>query len=325
MIAPVFSLLKSLEEFNPSNDYVLAVIIDTKGSTYQKTGAMMLIDDELNYWGLLSGGCLEGDICLHSESVFNQKQDQTLNYNMRDEADKLWGMGLGCDGEITVLLKYLPSNQQHLSFFSILDLVRAGSSHYLSIDKDDSNQIIYIQTNNIPSKLNDKKHYFLLKAPHHLLICGAAPDVLPVTAIAHQIGWKTTIIDHRAAFADNHLFPLAEDVTHIKRSAWNNYDLSPFDSVVIMSHQYERDQSYLKKLLTSSIKYIGLLGPSKRRDKLLEDCGTHFSEYENRVFAPIGLDIGADSPETIALAIVSEIQAVINNKKTSHCYQDQTR
>jgi len=321
----MFSLLKALQEFNSSKDYVLAVIIDTKGSTYQKTGAMMLIDEQLNYWGLLSGGCLEGDISLHSESVFNQKQDKTLHYNMRDEADKLWGMGLGCDGEITVLLKYLPSEQQHFNFFSILDLVRAGSSHYLTIDKNDSQQINYFLTNNKPISLKDKKHWYLLKAPHHLLICGAAPDVLPITAIAHQIGWKTTIIDHRKAFADSNLFPLAEEVIHIKRSTWNDFDLSPFDSVVIMSHQFERDQSYLKKLLASSLKYIGLLGPSKRRDKLFEECESQFSEHQGRVFAPIGLDIGADSPETIALAIVSEIHAVINNKNNCHCYQDQSR
>ena len=89
------SFYSMIKHYSPSKDYVLAVILGTEGSTYRKTGAMMLIDDSLNYWGLLSGGCLEGDICSHSKDLFSERQDKVVHYDMRGEDDLLWGMGLG--------------------------------------------------------------------------------------------------------------------------------------------------------------------------------------------------------------------------------------
>ena len=323
----MYSLLKSLEYFNLKADYVLAIIVDTQGSTYRKSGSMMLIREDLEYWGLLSGGCLESDIVIHCEKVFQQKKDNQINYNMRDEADLLWGMGLGCDGELTILLKYLPATNNHLDVFDGFIALKQGQSQRLSIDSKQANSISLEPLNNNnqnPSDQSNNLSFELIK-PHHVLICGASPDVPPVTAIAHQIGWKTTVIDHRKDFAKIERFADADSVEHVKRSQWQEYDLSTFDSVIIMSHQFERDQEYLTRLLASEINYIGLLGPTKRRDKLLANCKTNFENQEGRVYGPIGLDIGASSPETIALAIISEIQAVKNNKKLAFCYQDSTR
>lgn len=320
----MYSLLKSLQHFDSTQDYVLAIIIDANGSTYRKPGAMMLINAQQKYWGLISGGCLEGDIVLHSEKVIHTKQDLELVYNMRDQSDLLWGMGLGCDGEVTVLLKYLPSLEDHLGFFDALNCWRDGQSQYLSILANANNELKIMPLAQGPQIENVRFGFELVK-PHHLLICGASPDVPPVTAIAHQIGWKTTVIDHRASAAQADRFPYAESVQLIKRSQWQDFNLAPFDSVIVMSHQFEHDQRYLKKLLSSQLDYIGLLGPTKRRDKLLANCGTHFGEHQGRVFGPIGLDIGSDSPETIALAIIAEIQAVRNKKSAISCYQDPTR
>lgn len=323
------SILLALQKFESNRDYVAAIIIDTGGSTYRKAGAMMLVDETLNYWGLLSGGCLEGDILVHCQAVFSQKQDQVIKYNMRDAADMLWGMGMGCDGEVSILLKYLPSKQKHFNFFSSLNQLNNGTDLTLLIDQDNEHQFHFESNHSINGDGDalqaDKPLRIPLKSPHHLLICGGSPDVPPVTAIAHQVGWKTTVIDHRRDYADKNKFPFADKVQHIKRSGWSKYDLTSFDSAIIMSHQFERDQSYLTELIKSPITYIGLLGPRKRRDKLLGNYGTDFKAVEGRVFGPIGLDIGADSPETIALAIISEIQAVMNDKQVGFCYRDPTR
>ncbi len=321
------SLLSSLQDFDPDKNYVAAIIITTDGSTYRKTGAIMLIEQSLKFWGLLSGGCLEGDIVARSQKVFARQKDQIIKYNMRDEADMLWGMGSGCDGEISILLKYLPANQQHFNFFFSLKLLNSGTSLYLLLDLKNNHQIRFEPQANPDIKISDSDALLSipLNAPHHLLICGGSPDVPPVTAIANQIGWKTTVIDHRQDYADKNKFPFADHIEHIKRSAWKNFELHPFDSAIMMSHQFERDQAYLTRLIESPIAYLGLLGPTKRRDKLLEQCGTQFSEHEGRIFAPIGLNIGADSPETIALAIISEIQAVLNDKQVGFCYRDPTR
>lgn len=321
------SILQALDNFEQQQDYVVAIIIDTGGSTYRKSGAMMLVDKQLNYWGLLSGGCLEGDILVHCESVFSDSKDQVLEYNMRDESDMLWGMGLGCDGEVSILLKYLPANSQHFDFFSNLKKLNNGTCLNLSIDRNNNHHIRFEEQCNTNEKMTESNHQLCipLKAPHHLLICGGSPDVPPVTAIAHQVGWKTTVIDHRQNYANKNKFPFSNSVQLVKRSDWKNFDLRGFDSVIIMSHQFERDQSYLSRLIKSPISYIGLLGPRKRRDKLLEQYGTSFRLHEGRVFGPIGLDIGADTPETIALAIISEIQAVMNDKQVGFCYRDPTR
>ncbi len=322
------SLYQSLSQIKENQNYVVAIVIETEGSTYRKTGAMMLIDQHQNYWGLLSGGCLENDIVEHCKQVFSTQQDKCIHYNMRDEADMLWGMGLGCDGEITILLKLLPRSLRHFDFFKNLRKIDSGCDCVMSIDSNDSYRMAFTfddKANEIsPSSLT-----FTIRSPHQLLICGGSPDVPPVSAIAHQVGWKTTIIDHRANYADNAKFPQADSVLHVKRNEWSSFSLESFDSAIIMSHQFERDVEYLSRLLASSVSYIGLLGPSKRRDKLLEACNTQFSEQEGRVFGPIGLDIGASSPETIALAIISEIQAIKNCKnkdyKIAFCYQDETR
>lgn len=318
------SILKSLSQFNPNFDYVIAIIVETSGSTYRKAGAMMLIEQTKKYWGLLSGGCLEGDIVAHSENVISKKEDHKLVYNMRDESDLLWGMGLGCDGEVSILLKYLPASKNHYGLFTGLSRLEDGISQQLIIKQDLANTL-WMQDATIKSEPNNTQLSFDLIKPHHILICGGSPDVPPVTAISRQIGWKTTVIDHRHESASTKLFPMADTVQHVKRSEWKKFDLSKFDSAIIMSHQFERDQQYLQLLLNSSLSYIGLLGPSKRRDKLLAECGTQFDEQEGRVFGPIGLDIGGSTPETIALAIISEIQAVKNNKNVAFCYQDPNR
>jgi xanthine dehydrogenase accessory factor len=326
----MYSLLKSLKDYDPQQDYVLAIIIDAKGSTYRKPGAMMVINDKQQYWGLISGGCLEGDIVLNSEKVIQQQTDKELVYNMRDESDLLWGMGLGCDGEVTVLLKYLAAADRHLGFFQALTRWREGQSLNISILNDDANELKIIpleENTTIETNYSSSatRFSFNLKKPHHLLICGGSPDVPPVTAIAHQVGWKTTVIDHRPDSAQTSRFPFAESVQLVKRSQWQAFDLSPFDSAIIMSHQFEHDQRYLQTLLSSDLSYIGLLGPTKRRDQLLANCNTQFNLHQGRIFGPIGLDIGSDSPETIALAIIAEVQAIQNKKSTFSCYQDSTR
>ena len=322
------SLYQSLSKIDQNQNYAVAIIIDTKGSTYRKLGAMMLIDQDLNYWGLLSGGCLEGDIIEHCKAVLSDRCDKIVSYNMRDEADMLWGMGLGCDGEITVLLKFLPACDKHYHFFSSLEKIDAGSNAVLFLEADNKYEMTFLFGDVIPRE-QPTKISIPIKAPHQLLICGASPDVPPVTSIANQIGWKTTIVDHRLDFSKANKFPFADRVTHLKRSQWKAFSLNEFDSAIIMSHQFERDTEYLRRLLTSTVGYIGVLGPTKRRDKLLLECNSTFSDHEGRLFGPIGLDIGASSPEAIALAIVSEIQAVKNgktaDKKIAFCYQDKNR
>jgi xanthine dehydrogenase accessory factor len=338
------SIFKALSKIQKNQDLVLAAIIETKGSTYRKTGAMMLIESDSTYWGLLSGGCLEGDIVLQSKDVFSEKEDKLIHYNMRDGDDLLWGMGLGCDGEITILLKYLPLEKYHFGFFEAFNKIILGSSCHMILSaslqnksEDDNDVVISFDFNMHADHIvemkknstNNQATTIFVESPHHLLICGGSPDIVPVIAIAVELGWRITVIDHRKDYAELSKFPKANQVLQIKRSEWKTFSLDDFDSAVVMSHQFEMDSIYLKYLLNSKVSYIGLLGPAKRRDKLLQACETDFEQQQGRVFGPVGLDIGAGTPETIALSIVSEIQAVKNNKTTNNairfCHQDESR
>jgi xanthine/CO dehydrogenase XdhC/CoxF family maturation factor len=148
--------------------------------------------------------------------------------------------------------------------------------------------------------------------PIQLLILGAGPDVMPVVELAAQLDWHVSVADHRPAYAEPSRFPrakrvLSQPVAHIDTVLRQ----TNFDAAVVMSHHLTSDAGYLAALAKSNIPYIGLLGPAPRRARLMSDVGEGAAALKHRLHGPIGLDIGATSPETIALSIVSEIQAVL--------------
>lgn len=152
--------------------------------------------------------------------------------------------------------------------------------------------------------------------PLDLLIFGAGYDALPLMKFAKEIGWQVTAIDHRPAFANAERLTDADKIIVSNSEDLNDRIFEDENSVgVIMTHNYERDRNILRLLLNSKCRYVGALGPKHRTEKLLAEIGEHFSDNQlEKLHAPIGLDIGADSPEAIALAIVAEIQSVLNNR-----------
>lgn len=155
-----------------------------------------------------------------------------------------------------------------------------------------------------------------INPPLNLLLFGAGYDAIPLINFAKEIGWRVTAIDHRAAFANAERLPSADEIIVSSSEDLNEEIFQDENSVaVIMTHNYERDRNILRRLLHSRCKYIGALGPKKRTEKLLEEIGENFSaEQLAKLHAPIGLDIGADSPESIALSVVAEINSVLNNR-----------
>ncbi len=158
-----------------------------------------------------------------------------------------------------------------------------------------------------------------INPPTSLLIFGAGVDAIPVSEIGKQLGWKVSVIDHRPAFLNAERFPAADDLilNHTEKLPLN----IAFDNqaaAVIMTHNYERDRDVLANLLESNVFYIGALGPKRRAENLLNELtenGKNFSDAQlAKLFAPVGLDIGADTPEAIALSIAAEIQSVQANR-----------
>ena len=343
-----------------SDDFVLATIIETMGSTYQKAGARMLIAEDGEFNGLLGGGCFESDLREQAVSVFKDKQSKVVFYDMRSPEDAIWGLGLGCNGAVRIFLQLL-SKENHLSPLNeIHDAIEdnqtgilatvcesthksypVNQSIFLPATKQNK-QLTFIHDHGIhdrPAKrvlLQDAPELFehhidnerilvfydLIKPNLKLLLLGAGPDAVPVTHLAKTLGWHITVVDHRPAYIKLKRFPDVNQLLNITPAELNKkLSLDQFDALVVMTHSIDYDERYLKVIADSPIPYIGLLGPAKRRDRLLDSLNEQAEQIKGRVYGPTGLDIGASTPEEIALSIMAEIQAVLANRDGSQLSQ----
>lgn len=320
---------------------VLATVAQTLGSTYRKAGAQMLIAGDGRVAGLLSGGCLEADLMERAGEVLRTGKAATVHYDTRSSDDVIWGIGLGCEGAMTILLSRLDRTNDYQPFnfaarcrFDQVDarfaLVTQSSNPSYPLGAAFWTQNKYSLPPAVTAAMqvstprgagpssdliaaNDATFLVVpIELPPRLLVLGAGPDAMPLVEIAGLMGWQVTVFDHRPAYAVAERFPRARRVA-LKAAAELPQELhaGQYDAAVVMSHHLLSDQAYLATLADSSIPYVGLLGPAPRRIRLLHEIGAKAAELSGRLYGPIGLDIGARSPETIALAIVAEIQAVM--------------
>jgi xanthine/CO dehydrogenase XdhC/CoxF family maturation factor len=315
----------------------LGVVLETAGSTYRKPGALMLFASGGEFAGLLSGGCLEGDLREHSVAVIATGNPHTVSYDLRGQDDLLWGLGLGCEGAMRIVLMRVGPEDgwQPLAHFSkalsehrstAVALVvesrapglRAGSFILPEAAQPPLRAVLTEAARSgnvgwIESEAEEAKLFSLpLTLPPRVLLLGAGPDALPVVELAARLGWKVTVADHRAAYARTDHFPAAHAVVLARPDELTkSVDLRSFTAAVVMSHHLPSDLEYLRALAASSVPYVGLLGPAPRREKLIDDLGTAAEGLRSRLRAPVGLALGGRTPESIALAIVAEIHAFV--------------
>jgi xanthine dehydrogenase accessory factor len=319
----------------------LGVLVETAGSTYRKPGALMLIASNGDSAGLLSGGCLEGDLAEYALSVIDTGKARLVTYDMRGGDDVMWGLGLGCEGAMNILLLRVgPENDwQPLTHFarSLADYERTSVGVVVESERADSpaGTVVLRGTSDstgIDAVLDEvirtgRTGWFTsasgsprwrvfalpLSLPPQLLLLGAGPDASPVVDFAARLSWRVTLIDHRPAYADASHFPAAQRVLQAHADEWlNQVDPARFSAAVVMSHHLPSDLKHLRALSTTTIPYIGLLGPAVRRERLLADLGADAQRIRGRLHAPVGLAIGGRSPESIALAIVAQIHAFVH-------------
>lgn len=327
---------------------VLATVVGTEGSTYRKPGAQMLLAGDGSSVGLLSGGCLETDLAERAQRVLATSKAEVALYDARSSDDPIWGLGLGCEGAMRILLSRLdPSNDyQPLAFAaeqtakrqagatalviesSVADYPPGHAWHSASADTDERVAGILDLCRSRAADGGFGTHFLsrndltltvfiaALDRPARLLILGTGPDATPVVDIAMLLGWQITIADHRPAYLERSRFPEDVEVIELEpRQPLPELEFSDFDAAVVMSHNLEADARYLRALARSSLPYVGLLGPAARRRRLLADLGPLAQELGDRLYGPVGLDIGARTPEAIAVAIVAEIQAFLSGRR----------
>lgn len=346
------ALLEFYRAHRSDDALVLGTVVATAGSTYRKPGAMMLIAADSSYRGLISGGCLEADLAGHARQVFTDGKTRAVCYDMSQGDDFAWGLGLGCDGIIHLMLQRLDRS----AAFGFLDTLeqawKARRSGLLSLvvsstDPDrsegdfalgcgagfnagDASLMKRVREHagasfssghdmsrrywreNINTENGDIELLLVpIMPPPAILICGAGHDAVPVARLAAEMGWKCTIVDHRPAFARADRFPEACEVLVLQPSGLSQHvSLEQVDAAVLMTHHLGHDRSYLSQVVDANVSYIGLLGPRARRDRLLSEIGASHVH----VHGPAGLDIGAEMPESIALAIIAEIHAFLNRR-----------
>jgi xanthine/CO dehydrogenase XdhC/CoxF family maturation factor len=327
---------------------VLATVLQTAGPTYSKPGALMLITGSGEYAGLLSGGCLEGDLAEHGRAVLAGGSPKLVRYDMRGPDDLLFGLGSGCEGAMDILLQRLDAgndwqpmtrlaqawrSQQALALLLVIHStdpswpvgsgVFAGDAHSFGAVGTGTRLAALASELRLPPSsavmpavLPGIDVMALLQPPpSQLLLLGAGPDAQPVAQLAAFLGWRLSVIDHRSHYAQGAGFPQATQVLDSGPAGLAALlarpEVTTFDAAIVMSHHLSTDLAYLRALASSDIPYVGLLGPPVRRERLLADLGSDAARLRPRLRAPIGLDLGAGTPEGIALSIVAEIHAAL--------------
>ncbi len=330
--------------FESSKDFVLATIGSTEGSTYRKAGAMMLLSEE-KCFGLLSGGCLEDDIRLHGLQCIERNEQKLLTYDLRGDADITWGLGLGCEGKLEILLQPLCQENNHLDFPNLLTFIQQRDSGYLlqSLDCKQPKPLTLLRPEAVKkfeldnaakrrlesgrsvvfhSRSKQRQLLSPIRPPVGLLICGAGPDVVPVVNMANELGWTVEVWDHRKAYLSRSEF---DAVAHKRLVRSHNVDWSEmarFDAVVVMTHHLEHDQNFIHAALKTDLPFIGLLGPAARKEKLFKRLSISDPVEQSRVFGPVGIDIGANTPSSIALSILSQVQRELFKNTISEKYNE---
>jgi len=335
----------------------LATVVHVEGSSYRRPGARMLIEDDGQLTGAISGGCLEGDALRKALLVMSEKRSRLVTYDTMDDDDAKFGVGLGCNGIIQVLIEPIdisnPDNPiQYLkkvnekrqaaalvTLFSLQDRKDPQYGTCLLVKEDktiidatpvlkdvlihDAQEAMIYQTSSFKNYISNDHDLTafieVIKPPVSVIIIGAGNDVIPLVDMADILGWETTVIDGRANYAKKERFTSACQVLVSKpEQVLDQVEIDERTIFLLMTHNYNYDKAMLKELLQKNITYIGMLGPKKKRERILDefkDEGLVFTEQQLSVLhSPVGLDIGAETSEEIALSILAEIKAMFANK-----------
>lgn len=324
----------------------LATVVRARGSTYRREGARLLVLPDGRTVGSISGGCLEGDVTEVAREVLQTGRPRLLTYDLTSDDDSVWGLGLGCNGAIDVFVERVKEDavtalrravegRHAVAVVTVLSSPegRPEPGTRLTVPEEGPGEgslgdpaldgrVVELARRQLDSRksttLSVEGIQVFVEAvtpPLPLVICGAGHDAGPLVRMAHQLGWRVTVVDSRPAFAVRDRFPEADEVVLARDD--EVVRVVPVDShtcVVVMTHNFLHDVALLRGLLSTPARYIGLLGPRARTERLLaelETSGVRVDDAQRaRLYAPVGIDIGAESPEEIALSILAEIQAV---------------
>jgi len=330
----------------------LATVVHIVGSAYRRPGAKFLIEQTGSTLGSVSGGCLEADVREVAQGVLASRTPRLRHYQTGADEDMVWGLGLGCNGAVDVFvqpategpladlaapLRTLLAGESPFAIATVVDggegvgatlVVEAGGATHGSLGMFGTPDLDRLAAERarglLPAgrsgvhDLGGRRVFVeVLPPPPHLVVCGAGEDAIPLVAYAADAGFRVTVVDHRPALLAPERFPQASRLI-AARPQEPEIDLPPGRSLaVVKTHSLAHDREWARRLLAAGLPHVGMLGPRERTETILREIGAADRDTE-RVFGPVGLDLGADGPRQVAISIVAELLAFIAQRQPRH-------
>jgi xanthine/CO dehydrogenase XdhC/CoxF family maturation factor len=304
---------------------VLASVVHLEGSSYRKPGVRMLISEDLNSIGAVSGGCVEQEIIQRTKSVFTDSKPKIITYDGRYR--------LGCEGILYILIEPFFISDDFLKAFLQASTNRESlkiESYFIKEDEafgnfasvisfENEKQFTFSKTIKITDSKRTTAFTQILEPAFKLIIIGGEHDAVKLCKLASNLGWEIDVITSAKDSKNISNFPGAHKVIGETPETIQFKDISKNCAIVIMNHSYVQDLKYVVRLATHQPKYIGILGAPNRRERLFNElfefAPATTEAFLECIYTPAGLHIGAQTPEEIAVSILAEILSVLRKKK----------
>ena len=325
----------------------LATVIRIEGSAYRRPGAKMLILEDGAMVGTVSGGCLEADVREVALSVMRRGEARLLHYDTGTDYQLPIGLGLGCNGSVDIFVQRALPDLLEIAGpltrllqgddpFAVCTVVRGpralarsivvtprgerfGSTGDVNLDDGiagDTNALLETGLSRLENRGSYEVFVDLQVPPPSLVVFGAGEDSRPLARCAAGVGFRVSVVDHRPAYLSSDNYPAGVHLVEARaEEATRGVQLGPLTYAVVKTHSVEHDRKWVARLLASDVPYIGVLGPRARTEEILRELR---SENDDRIFGPIGIDLGADGPEQIAVSIVAELLARVSGREPMH-------
>lgn len=309
----------------------LGIVYATVGSTYQKAGALVLLDSSGMRHGVISGGCLEPELEERARTAIAAGRADVVDFDTRSDEDVVFGSGTGCRGRIRLLL--LPQPPGAALTGMLRQLARDGGAFDLAFVVEgpllghgtaslDGTAVRWDASGRLDARdaaADAPVVRLRIEPPPQVLLLGAGPEAPPLNQFLHRLGWTVTIVEHRGRWLRFARAANPESLIEMPPDAafeiWRHRHAC---AAVAMSHNYALDIKHLGHCARSDLTYVGLLGPSYRRDELLAELGDETaSRLRGRLHSPVGLPLGGAGPEPLALSIAAELQQHVAKRKAT--------
>ena len=322
----------------------LATVVRVRGSAYRHEGAKLVVAADGSTAGNVSGGCLEQDVREVALQVLNSGEPQLRSYCSSADEIAAWDLGVGCEGQVDVFVELasearsrereLLEGREPFAVATIVGMRDAGCGMRRVVTADHAEGDLGSKDLNTRAttlarelletggesgihEIAGRSVFFdVLLPPPQLVVLGAGDDARPLVRFASDVGFRVVVVDRRPGYLTAERFPSAAAL--VESTGDGLRAALPLDAecyAVVMNHNFADDQAYVRALLKTPVAYVGMLGPRQRTERILRNLAAERQGNEGRVYGPVGLDIGTDGAEQVALAVIAEILAVRSGRR----------